>query len=250
MRQIIVKLGHAQSVLAITVFSCLASVLITLLILYCYAWLDIDLNILSNIIIAALVPLVLAPPISWFVIGLLLKIDQLEIEMRNMATYDPLTGLFNRHAFMERANYVFDLAVRDGLDISVLLVDLDHFKGVNDKFGHASGDKVLATFGEVVTNLIRKSDIVGRWGGEEFVFLLPNTSEDQAWLFSKRLHEAVNNTVFYHDKREIRITMSIGVVTLLKGTITSIENALGMADKAMYHAKENGRNQSATYSER
>ncbi len=167
-----------------------------------------------------------------------------------MATFDPLTGLFNRHAFMERATYVFDLATREGFEISVLLMDLDHFKAINDKFGHASGDKVLTTFGKVVTQLVRKSDVAGRWGGEEFAFLLPHTSEDQAWKFAERLHETIGRTAFEHDSHAIRITMSIGIVTLLKGAECNIEKSLSMADKAMYQAKENGRNRSAIYHER
>jgi len=205
MRQFIVKLGHVHSVIVITLLSSLASVFITRLIAACYAWFGIRMDV--NVTIATIVPLILAPPISWFIIGLLLKIDQLEVEMRKVATFDPLTGLFNRRAFLERANYVLDLATRDEFEISVLLVDLDHFKTINDKFGHASGDKVLTTFGKVIAQIIRKSDVAGRLGGEEFAFLLPHVSRDQAWIFSERLHQVISHTNFDHDECSIRITM-------------------------------------------
>ncbi len=97
MRQLIVKLGHVQSVIVITIFSCLASVSTARLIAYFYSWFGIQIS--SNIIISTLVPIILTPPISWYIIGLLLKIDQLEVEMRKAATFDPLTGLFSRRAF-------------------------------------------------------------------------------------------------------------------------------------------------------
>lgn len=208
------------------------------------------MNTGSRLTISFFVPIILAPPISWFIIGLLLKIDQLEAKMRNAATFDSLTGLLNRHAFTEQASETFDLAAKEGFEVSVLLVDIDHFKSINDKFGHACGDKVLATFGKVITHITRKDDVVGRLGGEEFAFLLPKASQDEAWKFSQGLHEAINNTVFDHDECVIRMTVSIGIVTAPIGAASNIEKTLSMADKAMYLAKKNGRNQSALYNER
>lgn len=247
MRKFIVKMGHLQSVAAITVISCLASVLIALLISYGYSWFGMRLSV--NVAIASIVPLILTPPLSWYLLGLLIKIDQLEAEMRKAATFDPLTGLFTRRAFMERAEYALDLAARDGFEVSVLLVDLDHFKKINDQFGHATGDNVLTTFGRIIAQITRKSDVVGRLGGEEFAFLLPDTSRDQARNFSERLHEVTGNTIFGNAESSIRITMSVGIVTLPEGTESSVEKLLVMADDAMYTAKENGRNQSAIYNE-
>jgi len=249
LRQIIVNLGQLQSVIVITLFSCLTSVLVTLVIAFVYSQLGIYLNILSHITIASLVPLVLTPPISWFIIGLLLKVNQLEVEMRRAATFDALTGLLNRHAFMEQANYVFRLAERERFEISVLVVDLDHFKSINDNFGHANGDKVLETFGKVVSQIVRRSDLACRLGGEEFAFLLPNTSAEQAWDFSKRLHEVIKKTVVEHNGFAIQFTLSIGIAAFPKDSVENVEKSLNIADKAMYHAKRNGRNQSVIYNE-
>lgn len=248
MRQLIVKLGHVKSVIVITVFSCFASVSIAQLIAYCYSL--VGISIVPNVTLAALVPAILAPPISWYIIGLLLKIDQLEVEMRDAATFDPLTGLFSRRAFFERAGYALDLASREGFKVSVLLMDLDHFKTINDRFGHTNGDKVLAIIGKAITQIMRKSDVVGRLGGEEFVFLLPDTSQHQAWEFSERLHKVINQTNFDLGEGAIQVTMSIGIVTLpTNATVNNIEKLLSMADKAMYHAKKNGRDRSAIYNE-
>ncbi len=248
MRKLIVKLGHVQSVIVITIFSCLASVSTARLIAYCYSWFGIQMS--SNITISTLVPVILAPPISWYIIGLLLKIDQLEVEMRKAATFDPLTGLFSRRAFLERAEYTLGLAAREGFKVSVLLVDLDHFKTINDRFGHTSGDMVLTTFGMAVAQLVRKSDVVGRLGGEEFAFLLPNTSQCQAHEFSERLHEVINNTIFDTGECAVQVTMSIGIVTLPTDVaVNNIQKLLSMADEAMYHAKKNGRAQSVIYNE-
>ncbi len=248
MRQLFVKLGHVQSVIAITIFSCLASVSTSWLIAYCYSWFGIKMS--SNTTIATLVPVILTPPISWYIIGLLLKIDQLEVEMRKAATFDPLTGLFSRRAFFERAEYTLNLAAREGFKVSVLLVDLDHFKTINDRFGHIIGDMVLTTFGKAVTQLVRKSDVVGRLGGEEFAFLLPNTSQCQASEFSERLHEGINNIVFDAGECAVQVTMSIGIVTLPADVaVNNIQKLLSMADEAMYRAKKNGRARSAIYNE-
>jgi diguanylate cyclase (GGDEF)-like protein len=248
-RQLIVKLGHFPSVLLITVFSCVASIFISMLLTFSYIQAGIDMNSNSRLTISFFVPIILAPPLSWFIIGLLLKIDQLEAEMRHAATFDLLTGLLNRRAFMEQASETFDLAAKEGFEVSVLLVDLDHFKSINDHFGHVCGDNVLTTLGGVITQIARQGDVVGRLGGEEFAFLLPKTSEDEAWAFSERLHKTINHTVFDHDGCAVRITISVGIVTLPIGTVSSLEKSLSMADKAMYYAKNSGRNRSAIYDE-
>jgi len=251
MRQIIVKLGRVQTVIAITVLSSLASILITLLLIYGFSQIGINLDVLSHIIIALLVPLVLAPPISWQIIGLLLKIDRLEVEMRKAATFDALTGLLNRQAFLEQARYIYHLAAREAFGFSVLVIDLDHFKSINDRFGHAHGDRVLETYGEIASHVARKSDLAGRLGGEEFAFLLPNTSAEQAWNFSERLHETVRNTRIAHETGAIHFTISIGIATVGRGDLKArdLEKVLSLADRAMYQAKQQGRNQSVIYAE-
>ena len=120
----------------------------------------------------------------------------------------------------------------------------------NDEFGHASGDRVLEAFGKIVVQIARRSDLAGRLGGEEFAFLLPNTSAKQAWDISERLHEAIKKTVIVYDGSVIRFTVSIGIAATPKDRVENIEKLLSMADKAMYQAKKNGRNQSAIYKER
>ncbi len=249
MRQIIVKLGRIQTVIAITALSSLASVLITLFLISGFSQIGINLDVFSHIMIALLVPLLLAPPISWEIIGLLLKVDQLEVEMRKAATFDALTGLFNRQAFLEQAHYVFHLAAREAFGFSVLVVDLDHFKSINDQFGHAHGDRVLETYGRIASHVARRSDLAGRLGGEEFAFLLPNTSAEQAWNFSERLHETIRNTVIEHDGDAIHFTISIGIATVTREELNSkdLEKVLSLADQAMYQAKQQGRNQSVIF---
>ncbi|MBN1267900.1 MAG: GGDEF domain-containing protein [Anaerolineales bacterium] len=249
MRKLIVRLGQTKSVIVITLFSWLASVLVTLGVVFIFSRFGRIQDIASHLTIASLVPLILTPPISWFIIGLFLRIDQLEVKMRDAATYDSLTGLLNRRAFMEQGNYLFNLANREHFGFSVLVVDLDQFKTINDKFGHAAGDKVLESFGKNALEFSRKSDLAGRLGGEEFAFILPNSSADQAWTFAERLHEAVRKTIVEHENSEVFCTLSIGIAAFPEDRLIDIEKSLGMADKAMYRAKENGRNQSVVYSE-
>lgn len=135
------------------------------------------------------------------------------------------------------------------MGFSVLSVDLDHFKSINDEYGHASGDKVLETFGDIAFQVARKSDLAGRMGGEEFAFFLPNTSAKQALDLSERLHEAIKKTTIEHDGCAIRFTLSIGIAEFPKERVDNLEKSLSMADKAMYQAKKNGRNQSAIYNQ-
>ena len=127
-----------------------------------------------------------------------------------------------------------------------MIVDIDHFKKINDQYGHAAGDKVLASFGEAVRNNLRESDLACRLGGEEFALFLPNTSPEQARKFSERLHALIKEPVEYDDL-SIRYTASMGLASYPEIEIINIEELLNVADKALYHAKKNGRNQTVIF---
>jgi len=248
MRKLIVKLGQVKTVILVTIFSCITSVLITLVFLL--SFFDEVQNITSHLIVSILVPLILTPIISSVMFGMFFRLSELEIQMREAATYDSLTGLLNRRTFMEQGSYLFHLARREGFGLSVLLLDLDHFKSINDEFGHAGGDRVLESFGKVARQVSRKSDICGRLGGEEFAFILPNTSSEQAWTFADRLHKAVRKTIIMYDGSAIRFTLSIGIAAFAEGEVENIDRSLNLADKAMYQAKKNGKDQSVIFNGR
>lgn len=165
-----------------------------------------------------------------------------EQELERLATVDDLTGCLNRRRFLELATSKFQLAKAQGCPLSVVSCDIDYFKRVNDTYGHAAGDKVLEGFGALLARMARKSDLVGRLGGEEFAFLLPESDLNQASQFADRLRARCSeNTFVLHDEQEIHCTLSLGVAELNE-TDRGLTALLHRADEALYESKRAGRN--------
>lgn len=169
-----------------------------------------------------------------------------EEELLRLAATDPLTGAFNRREFTALAEQESLRSHRYGRPLSVLMLDLDHFKKLNDTYGHAAGDLVLQRFTTICCNTLRNIDIFGRWGGEEFVALLPETDVDGAAVIAERLRKAVSENVLAYESHRIVFTVSIGVAQY-KDAETSIDAPLGRADSAVYDAKKAGRNRISVY---
>ncbi len=158
-----------------------------------------------------------------------------------LASIDGLTGVYNRRRFLELARAERDQA--DGRSVCIALFDLDRFKRVNDTYGHLAGDAVIRGAIEVIQQHCRQGDLLGRYGGEEFVLCLPNTSVTQATEIAERICTAMAETVVTHNGRPIQVTVSIGVAALRPGE--TIEQWLSRSDKALYEAKRDGRNRCA-----
>lgn len=165
---------------------------------------------------------------------------QLE-EQRYKATHDPLTSLPNREAYNERAFHELHRFKRYGHPLTLAVCDLDHFKKINDTFGHQAGDKVLKLVAQVVSTRLRNVDFVARYGGEEFVLVMPETDAEQAKTVLDKMRAAIAKTPFRFKDSPVTITMSFGIVQF-RGE-DSVESAFARADKALYEAKANGRNQ-------
>jgi diguanylate cyclase (GGDEF)-like protein/PAS domain S-box-containing protein len=169
----------------------------------------------------------------------------LEQELRTQATTDALTGLPNRRQFLIELDSELNRIKRHpDLPASILMVDLDHFKRINDRFGHATGDTVLKHFAQELIKISRKSDKLGRLGGEEFSVLLPNTSLEQACMMANRLCESVAVSEVFIERETLHYTVSIGVATLTSADKT-MDSALQRSDEALYRAKNAGRNRVA-----
>jgi diguanylate cyclase (GGDEF)-like protein len=162
-------------------------------------------------------------------------------EVYQLATHDALTELYNRRHFTELAEKELARAQRHGRPLVLAILDLDHFKPVNDRFGHVAGDAVLRQFSEVLRAHVRADDIAARIGGEEFAVLLPETGLDQALPFAERLREAVAAADFRPGGEPQRITVSIGLATMGPQRETRSE-LMRAADAALYRAKDSGRN--------
>jgi len=154
---------------------------------------------------------------------------------------DPLTGVNNRRGFEQRSSVEFRRCLRYGQPVSVLVLDADHFKRINDTFGHNAGDDVLRKIGATLLEVLRDSDIVGRLGGEEFAVAMPETGLADAAVLAERLRFAIQQLQIIHEEQPIAVTVSIGVARLPSGA-TGIDDALNAADKLLYQAKQSGRN--------
>jgi len=163
---------------------------------------------------------------------------------QELADTDMLTSVNNRRRLYELAELEFEIAVRYQQPLSIIMFDIDHFKRVNDTFGHAAGDQILQHVAQVANTQLRAADIIGRYGGEEFVIVLPMTSAAHAYPLAERLRQEVEALRVPTEKGDAAVTISIGIVEMSQNQPTvSVENLIRRADEAMYTAKQAGRNQ-------
>lgn len=167
--------------------------------------------------------------------------ERLQADLDRIGTIDPLTGAYNRRAFMKHADKELARAQRNGAPLTLLLLDLDRFKRVNDTFGHLAGDALLRLFSETVTARLRRTDLFGRYGGEEFCLLLPDTDRSGAAVLAEALRRDVAARPLPFQGHEIAASVSIGIAACRSGE--DLDAALAAADLALYRAKRNGRNQ-------
>ena len=171
---------------------------------------------------------------------LMLVSESITSELRRLAEVDSLTNTFNRRSFLTLLEKAVSASSRQQTALSVLLIDLDHFKQINDTYGHGTGDDVLCHFVSVASSCLRTEDVLGRIGGEEFAAFLPNAGMTDAQLIAERLRSRVAEQSLAGVRGDIRLTISIGIAQCLPGE--PAELALQRADEAMYRAKEHGRN--------
>jgi two-component system cell cycle response regulator len=166
---------------------------------------------------------------------------RVEDELRRLATTDPLTGAANRRHFLERAQLELARVKRYGDSVSILMMDIDHFKRVNDSRGHAAGDLALQMLVGACHEMLRETDLLGRLGGEEFAVLLPETTDDDAFDVAERLRRGLEALAIPHDPEPFHFTVSIGL-TRCEAADAGIEQPIARADKGLYEAKKEGRN--------
>jgi diguanylate cyclase (GGDEF)-like protein len=172
-------------------------------------------------------------------------------ELKLLASIDPLTKLYNRRYFSEISEDIFNMSKRTNNDISLIMLDIDDFKSVNDTYGHHIGDKVIIGVANILLEHTRKSDIVCRFGGEEYIVLLPNTDLQSIMKIAQNIRELAEKMVIIYDRdKQLQVTVSIGISMVDLVADNDIEVAINKADNALYEAKRSGKNKVIAYKEK
>ncbi|MFT3821554.1 MAG: GGDEF domain-containing protein [Rubrivivax sp.] len=240
-RQVLLRMGHWPAVLAITGVSLVASVLVSWAVWWLLNGAPMQRG---NLIIAVIVPLLVAPPVSHVALKLLYELADSRARLHQAAIRDGLTGVYNRRFFMARLDAEVARAQRSGSPLSMLMIDVDHFKAINDTHGHAAGDQVLETVTRAMIVTLRPDHQVARYGGEEFAVLMPGAALDQACIAAAQVRAAVQALAVGGDGLPgsgIAVTASLGV-SCLGGPEDTAAALLKRADEALYAAKDGGRN--------
>lgn len=168
-------------------------------------------------------------------------------QMQRLAALDALTGLYNRRFGIIRIQEEFSRAIRANTPVSLLMFDIDHFKIVNDTYGHLVGDKVLVNIAKIGLAAIREGDVLLRYGGEEFLCVLPGANQDDARIIAERIRIMVMDSTVKNAEQDVKVTISIGVITYPHHDISDSNQLIKLADDAMYVAKNTGRNRTVSY---
>jgi diguanylate cyclase (GGDEF)-like protein len=203
--------------------------------------------VMNRLVIAGLSILTIA-----FLLGILysmvwklvVKLNDSQNRLKQMSITDELTGLRNRRHIMQRLDEEFQRARRMDKSLGIIMLDIDHFKRINDEFGHRFGDVVLKTIAKRVPAMLREYDLLGRIGGEEFLIVSPDTDVDETAIIAQRIRRIIGEQGVPHEGREVKITVSAGI-TMLKEEDRGVDALLSRVDKALYKAKQEGRDRVA-----
>lgn len=237
MREIIARIDRLGVVSLITLTAVLVSVFVTISIREIFS---LGLSP-ANVITSMIIPAIVSPIISWYIIGLLMDLDRSEKLQRKLATYDMLTGLMTRRAFFEHCDSLMKLIERTDSPICLAYIDLDNFKQINERYGHGGGDEVLKSFSSLLQPSFRKSDLIGRIGGEEFAIALPDTDLENSIRILEKIRLAARKDSVEYLGHDISYTISIGITVCDRSNNTRLDTLTQQADLALYNAKKSGK---------
>ena len=196
----------------------------------------------EGLVISIVAPLVIAPLMSIQMLQLLRKLDETEQQLQVLSHTDELTQTHNRRYFMQYLEQELKRAQRSRLTFSIAILDMDNFKQINDQWGHLAGDEVLREMTRIFREYIRQADVFARYGGDEFIFLFPQTSRQEIQHWADRIYTAFAEKMIRFEDADIRPSFSIGVA-VFDPSVNSLDDLLKQADEALYLAKRRGGNQ-------
>jgi len=229
--------GVTRGVLYLTVGSILFSVLVTFFVSRLFGG-NASLHGYS---IAIIVPTILASTIGYISLSMYFELERSRQEIHALAITDELTQIFNRRHFFQLAQRELERSRRNGHPLAIVLFDIDDFKQVNDSHGHMAGDLVLKETCQACKVTVRPYDIFARFGGEEFIFLLPDTDDTRAVAVADRLRQVIAERVVFFDTGNVQMTISIGIA-IFNPKKDTLDDVISRADSALYIAKKLGKN--------
>lgn len=236
LRKLVTRLGFIKTATLLIAIATVVSVSITLLLMTITG-----VYTVHGMITSALVPLLVGTILTFVFVHMLNQLETAELELRKLAITDELTGVYNRRYFLDSAEKEIARSLRFGKPFCSILLDIDGFKRINDSFGHGAGDEVLIAVSSTCLRHCRKIDTFARYGGDEFYFLLPECTKEEAQTFAERIRSAVERIRIDYDGESIPITASLGVQAFA-GAQDSLDRLLIRTDNAMYAAKQSGKN--------
>jgi len=231
-----------KRVIELTLLTSLLSVILFVAGFFCITLLNPSISFENGIVPVVAIPGFLGPVVSYIIFTQSYLLSKAIAEAEDLKRTDPLTGLYNIHFFTELANMELSVASRYDFPSSLLLIDLDHFRNVNDVFGHMAGDEVIKILSNVIKNNLRRTDFVGRLSGEEWVVFLPHTKLEGAMVAANRICRLIAETEITYNDERIHITACVGVGSTANG-VDNFDQLIQIADSAISVAKVKGSDQ-------
>jgi diguanylate cyclase (GGDEF)-like protein len=225
----------------IVVMVTLISMLLSVAIQYLLAVITGDDSLYRYLWVGFLIPALIAPGVTYGFAKLLRELRDMHRELRKLARLDDLTGVYNRRYFEEQVEHHLRLSDRSREPLVLMMIDADDFKAINDTYGHLNGDLVIKRVAQACAELIRDTDLICRYGGEEFQVLLVGCDARRGMAKAETLRQAISNMTIESDRGDIDVTVSIGLAEVSEGN-PGLETLMTMADRALYRAKDRGKN--------
>ncbi|MDH5718301.1 MAG: GGDEF domain-containing protein [Spirochaetia bacterium] len=238
LKNIIIKQGLLKSILFFTLIIVFLSVLGTSIITLILTGVLPDK---IGFFISTIMPAILVPSVGLWHFKLIIELHATQQKLYKYSFIDELTNTYNRRYILEILQKEMSRAKRYNTNLSIMILDIDNFKKINDNYGHLEGDKMLKRFADSCKANMRDNDYFGRYGGEEFLYILTNTEKENAVLFAERLREMIVKLCLISEDKKISLTTSIGV-SEYKIDTDDLDSFLDRTDKALYKAKEKGKN--------